>query len=68
METPERICIGCGTGEETVHLEMCGVCRRFFCADCVHRAAFGRKFCSADCARAYYFSGEPDDDDLESPD
>ena len=68
-EMIERVCVGCGDTEETARLEPCAICRRFFCADCAHRAGFGRKFCSAECSRAYYFSGEPDDDeDDESED
>jgi hypothetical protein len=58
-----RVCIGCQATEETAALEPCAMCRRFFCADCAHRAGFGRKYCSAECTRAYYFAGEPEDDD-----
>lgn len=59
----ERVCVGCGDTEEQARLENCSICRRPFCADCAHKAAFGRKFCSPECARAYYFTGEPDDDE-----
>ncbi len=66
-ETSERVCVTCEKSEEDARLEMCHVCYRFFCADHAVRAGFGRRFCSADCSRAYYFSGEPDDDeDVES--
>jgi hypothetical protein len=61
----ERICRGCGTTEELTRLERCGICAKFFCADCANRAIGGRKFCSAECAKAYYFHGEPDDDDTD---
>lgn len=65
----ERVCVGCGDTEEQARLEPCTICRRFFCSDCAHRAGFGRKFCSPECSRAYYFSGETDDDeDGESDD
>jgi hypothetical protein len=68
-ESAERVCSGCGDSEETVRLEQCHICNRWFCAECAHRAGFGRKFCSAECARAYYFTGDPDDDeDGESED
>ena len=67
-EAQERICRGCGDTEEQAHLEPCQICNRWFCSDCAHRAAFGRKFCSIECARAYYFAGEPDDADDEDPD
>jgi hypothetical protein len=65
----ERVCVGCGTTEELARLEQCHICARFFCPDCAHRAGFGRRFCSPECSRAYYFTGEPDDDeDAESDD
>jgi hypothetical protein len=59
----ERVCVGCSRAEELVRLEPCVICGRYFCADCAHRAGFGRKFCSPECTRAYYFTGEPDDDE-----
>jgi hypothetical protein len=65
-ESLDRTCVGCGQSEEQVRLEPCAVCGRFFCADCAHRAGFGRKFCSPVCGRAYYFSGETDDDEDQS--
>jgi len=62
-ETSERVCVRCGDTDAKARLEQCHVCYRFFCPDCAHRAGFGRRFCSAECGRAYYFTGEPDDDD-----
>ena len=62
MTSTERVCIRCGDTEEMAHLERCGVCNRYFCPDCAHRAS-GRRFCSPDCARAYWFQGEESDDD-----
>ena len=67
-ESQERVCKGCGATEETVHLEACAMCQGFFCADCAHRAGFGRKYCSADCTRAYYFAGQSEDGDEEDDD
>jgi hypothetical protein len=68
-ESYDRNCVRCGQSEEQVRLEPCMVCGRFFCSDCAHRAGFGRKFCSPECGHAYYFSGDPDDDeDLELDD
>ena len=61
-ETHERVCVTCGQTEEKVRLEQCTICNRFYCPDCAHRAGFGRRFCSPECGRAYYFTGEPDDD------
>lgn len=61
-ETPERVCKTCGDTEEMARLETCGICRASFCPDCAHRA-FGRRFCSYECSRAYYFAGEGDDDE-----
>ena len=62
-EIHERLCVGCGDTDEASRLEVCGVCRRFFCADCAFRGGFGRKFCSPECGRAYYFGGDEDDDE-----
>ena len=56
----ERVCVGCRATEETVSLERCTVCARWFCGDCAQRAT-GRRFCSAECARAYFW-GDQDDD------
>jgi hypothetical protein len=61
-ESPQRVCKGCGATDEAVHLEACSMCQGFFCADCAHRAGFGRRYCSPDCTRAYYFAGIEDDD------
>jgi hypothetical protein len=66
-EGQERICVSCGATDETARLESCHICTRYFCPDCAHRAGFGRRFCSSECGRAYYFTGDPDDDeDAES--
>jgi hypothetical protein len=59
----DRICVGCGGTEETLRLESCHICGRYYCPDCAHKAGHGRLFCSPECARAYYFAGEPDDDE-----
>jgi hypothetical protein len=66
MAIDERVCRTCGVSGEMLHLEKCGVCARYFCPECAHRAYGGRKFCSPECARGYYFHGEPDDDDDET--
>ena len=66
--TPERVCVGCGETEETARLDLCTVCGRYFCPDCAHKAGFGRKFCSPECARAWYFTGDSDDDEDASLD
>jgi hypothetical protein len=57
----ERRCIGCEAGEETTRLERCIACGRDFCPDCAYRAA-GRRYCSAQCARNFFY-GDSDDDD-----
>ncbi|HEX8171464.1 MAG TPA: hypothetical protein VF824_13065 [Thermoanaerobaculia bacterium] len=62
-QSVERACVGCEATESVAHLEHCSICSRSFCADCAHRAGYGRRFCSPECARAYYFTGEPDDDE-----
>jgi hypothetical protein len=63
MSDVEAVCKSCGMSGETVRLEACSMCRSFFCADCAHRAGFGRRYCSTECTRAYYFAGQPEDDD-----
>lgn len=66
MSSLDRVCVTCGDTEEMARLELCGVCGRYFCPDHFHRALGGRRFCSAACARNYYFHGEPDDDEDET--
>ena len=68
MPEGERICVSCGDSEDTARLEKCGICSRYFCVDCAHRAYGGRRFCSPECARGYYFHGElENEDDDENP-
>lgn len=62
-ETSERVCIVCGADGEVVRLELCFICGRGYCIDCAFRTTFGRRFCSSECGRAYYFTGELDDDE-----
>ncbi len=57
----QRVCINCGDTEETARLEHCTICQKWFCPDCAYRAT-GRRFCSTECARAYFYG---DTDDLE---
>ena len=59
----DRVCKGCGVTEEKIRLESCAMCHSLFCADCAQRAGFGRRYCSTECTRAYYFAGEVEDDD-----
>ncbi|HEY0142414.1 MAG TPA: hypothetical protein VGF48_16065 [Thermoanaerobaculia bacterium] len=63
MSEEQRVCVGCGDSEEMSRLETCSICRKAFCPDCAHRGAHGRRFCSSECARNYYFSGEIDDNE-----
>jgi hypothetical protein len=63
MSSFEKVCKKCGATEETLRLERCGICASHFCPECGHRALGGRKFCSPECGRAYYFHGEPDDNE-----
>jgi hypothetical protein len=62
LETDERRCVGCGDTEAEAHLERCTVCGKHFCPDCTFRQT-GRRFCSGDCARAFFWEGMDDDDD-----
>jgi hypothetical protein len=63
----ERKCIGCGDTEDLALLEKCSGCGKWFCHDCAHRGQ-GRRFCSNDCSRAYYYAGDSDDDEDAEPD
>ena len=66
MSSLDRVCVTCGDTEAMANLERCGICARSFCPDHFHRALGGRKFCSPECAKSYYFHGEPDDDDEDA--
>jgi hypothetical protein len=61
-ELEERHCVRCGD-PEAAGLERCVVCGKYFCADCAYRAT-GRRFCSAECARAFFY-GDSDDDESD---
>ncbi len=65
MAIEDRVCIKCGVSAEDARLEKCGICSHYFCIECAHRAYGGRRFCSAACARSYYFHGELDEDDVD---
>jgi len=67
MSTLERRCIGCEETEETARLERCVTCGRDFCGDCAYRAT-GRRFCSGECARAFFYGDEDDDENTEPAD
>jgi len=64
MSSLERKCVGCGDTEEMAVLERCTTCGREFCPDCAHRA-MGRRFCSADCAKAFFYGDMDDTEDLD---
>ena len=63
MAAEDLACKKCGVTAADARLDKCGVCSKYFCPDCAHRAYGGRRFCSPECARSYYFHGEMDDDD-----
>jgi len=65
MSSVERRCIGCGKSEETERLERCVACGRDFCSDCAYRAT-GRRYCSAQCARNFFYGEEEDDDENDA--
>ena len=67
-DSEERVCVNCGASEETARLDQCIICRKPYCPDCSYKAGHGRRFCSAECARAYYFAGETDDDEVDELD
>jgi hypothetical protein len=55
-------CVGCGDNEADSRLERCVQCGRYFCNDCAYRAT-GRRFCTQQCAHAYFWQAPDDDDD-----
>jgi hypothetical protein len=57
------VCSGCGDTEEVARLERCPICSKYICGDCGMRGGLGRRFCSLECSRAYFFSGDSDDDE-----
>ncbi|MEA2345481.1 MAG: hypothetical protein QOF63_3650 [Thermoanaerobaculia bacterium] len=61
-----RQCIRCGVAEGAALLERCVACGNYFCADCAYRAT-GRRFCSSECARAFFY-GDGDDDENDDAD
>ena len=62
MSSVERKCCGCGETEETARLERCATCGKDFCPECAYRAT-GRRFCSTECARAFFYGEDDDDED-----
>jgi len=48
-------------------LEPCRLCNRYFCADCAFRA-YGRRFCSDDCSKTFFYGDEDDQDERIDPD
>ncbi len=54
-------CIGCEASEETVILERCRMCFRYFCGDCAHRTR-GARFCSIACGE-FFMHGDGDDEE-----
>jgi hypothetical protein len=63
----ERACIGCGESEETARLERCVACGRDFCPDCACKFG-GRRYCSPQCARDFFYGEDDDDENDASPD
>ena len=63
----ERRCLGCGSTEDVMHLDRCMVCGKWFCKDCAFKQT-GRYFCSAGCARDFFWGigEEEDEDDTET--
>ncbi len=59
----ERVCLRCGMSPEKEPLERCVICGRSYCTDCSYRAS-GRRFCSAECAREFFYGDSDDDEEL----
>ncbi|HXH93869.1 MAG TPA: hypothetical protein VNN25_19985 [Thermoanaerobaculia bacterium] len=64
-DVDERRCIRCSDPEESTRLERCVVCGKHFCHDCAYRAT-GRRFCSPECARAFFYGESDDDEDTDA--
>jgi hypothetical protein len=63
-----RHCVRCGEPEESALLERCVACGKEFCVECAYRAT-GRRFCSGECARAFFYGDQDDDEnDVEAGD
>ena len=60
----ERVCKSCGDTEDLARLERCSICQKDFCPDCAYRAT-GRRFCSGDCARTFFYGDLDDDEDID---
>jgi hypothetical protein len=58
----EHNCIGCGASE-TVYLERCRICHRYFCGECAWRASSGLRFCGERCNEIFVFGDQDDEDD-----
>ncbi len=56
----KKVCKKCNAGEGQRYLEMCSICREYFCRVCaMHR--HGKRFCGPHCADLFYF-GDLDDE------
>jgi len=59
----QKVCLVCGASSETMVLEPCPVCGKWFCKDCSFKQT-GRRFCSPGCARDFFWGiGEEEDED-----
>ena len=59
----ERVCLRCGMSPENEPLERCVMCGRSYCLDCSYRAT-GRRFCSVECARQFFYGDSDEDEKL----
>lgn len=67
MELLDRECGGCKATMAQAQLEPCRLCNRYFCPDCAFRA-YGRRFCSDDCSKTFFYGDEDDQDEPIGPD
>ncbi|HYS52727.1 MAG TPA: hypothetical protein VER58_03040 [Thermoanaerobaculia bacterium] len=58
----ERHCLVCGETQSQAHLERCLVCGKYFCPDHAFKRT-GRRFCSAGCARDFFWGVEDEEDE-----
>ena len=61
MVEANNTCPNCGEDCTEDRLQVCVICRKFFCDRCVVEG-YGRDFCSGRC-RDFFFFGEDEDDE-----
>ena len=53
-------CERCGRDCEPIEIEVCPICRKRFCADCVHRLG-SHRYCSRTCGETFFYGADDDE-------